>query len=144
MISLLSGRYLIDHINDILGETSSTDLEMFNIMLGDGSQKVLTENMQTCFAVRNFPHLRTVKRVINLNLAQVDWVEKFRYTEDLPSTVLIRLNHLAKEAPTYYDNAAHPTYLNVIKKLNKEKLLTSLSKNELIQLDNIYPQIIDY
>ena len=114
------------------------------ILAGNGSAAYIQANLLTCFRARNFPHLRNVSaHELNIGLVAADWPTKFRYNEKLPSLIIQRVAQLQREAPVYYAGVAYQAYHKVAMKLNKDKLFTNLSRDELTTLNTFFPNIID-
>ena len=137
---------LLAHICETLGELCRTPaLKSFTalIVAGQGTATYLRCNLGICYRSRNFPYLRISAEEINTRLVEADWAEKFRYNSTLAHLVLRRVARLQREAPIYYASVAYKIYRNVILKLNKEKLLTMLSRDEMATIDSFFPEIID-
>lgn len=114
------------------------------ILAGQGSAAYLQANLATCCRARNFPHLRNLSgHEYNMALVAADWTAKFRYNEKLTSLIIHRVTELQKEAPIYYSGVAYKGYHKVAVKLNKDKLLTQLSRDELITFNTFFPNVID-
>lgn len=137
---------IVAHIVDALAElNNSAELRKLNalILAGQGTFPYLQSKLATCYRARNFPNLRISPNEINIALVEADWVGKFRYKESLPKLILRRVAHLQKEAPIYYAGVAYKAYHNVAVKLNKDKLFTQLTRDELATFDSFFPEIID-
>jgi hypothetical protein len=105
--------------------------------------RVESDDHLLSYKAREFNHCPDLTvETININLADADWIEKFRYNEILVKIVMKRLDYLKKNHINYY-NFVYDLYRKIVEKLNKDKLLTNLTKEELIELDNLYPSIID-
>lgn len=114
------------------------------ILSGHGTHQYVYSKLVTCYRARNFPHLRGVSpHEINVALVAADWTAKFRYNENLAKLILKRVADLQREAPIYYAGIAYGAYHKVAVKLNKDKLLTQLSRDELITFNTFFPNIID-
>lgn len=118
-------------------------IDFINLFHGRGSIKYLRDNINTCYGAHNFPHLRLDGHSINVALIEVDWIDKFRYNNRLAKLIIKRMHYLRDKATIYYDRVARGAYLPIVKKLYKDKLLIKLSKVDLIELDTIFPNIID-
>lgn len=137
---------IITHIHDALAEFhNKADLRMFTalILAGHGTPQYIESKLCTCYRARNFPNLHISAHAINIGLVQADWVAKFRYNDGLAKLILKRVSKLQEEAPIYYAGVAYKAYHSVAIKLNKEKLLTQLSRDELVMFDSFFPEIID-
>ena len=137
---------ILAHMCETLGELcSSLALKNFTAMVvsGQGTATYLRSNLEICYKSRNFPFLRISAEEINSKLVEADWFEKFRYNSTLADLVVRRVAHLQREAPFYYASVAYKVYRNVVLKLNKEKLFTNLSRDELATIDSFFPGTID-
>lgn len=109
-----------------------------------GDVGYLLDNLSTCYLARNFPYFRDLSgHDCNVGLVEADWPERFRYNDTLAHLILRRVVKLQDIAPHYYARVAYQTYHPIIVKLNKEKLLTKLSRDELHTLNTFFPNIID-
>jgi hypothetical protein len=142
-----SNNPIIAHICDaIITINNDAALRRFYILIlaGQGSASYIQSKMATCFRARNFPHLRNVSpQQLNVGLVAADWTNKLRYNENLAQLVLRRVAELQTNAPLYYAGVAYKSYHKVAVKLNKEKLLTQLTRDELITFNTFFPDIID-
>ncbi|CAH6419697.1 Hypothetical protein HVR_LOCUS773 [uncultured virus] len=113
------------------------------ILAGKGTPQYIKSKLVTCYRARNFPHLQISANEINVGLVSADWTARFRYNEQLPRLIIRRVAELQAGAPIYYAEVAYKAYNAVALKLNKEKLLTHLTKDELATFDSFFPNIID-
>jgi hypothetical protein len=114
------------------------------ILTGDGNAKFIRSKLATCYKARSFPHLRhTTGHELNVALVQADWTTKFRYNEQLPGLIIQHVAKLQEQAPVYYAEVAFQAYNKVAVKLNKDKLLTRLTRDELITFNTFFPRIVD-
>lgn len=114
------------------------------ILSGDGAASFIRSKLTTCYKARCFPHLRRISaNEINVSLVQADWPTKFRYNENLANLILQRVAKLQEQAPVYYAEVAFQAYNKVAVKLNKDKLLTRLTRDELITFNTFFPGIVD-
>lgn len=113
------------------------------ILAGQGNISYIQSKLATCFRARNFPHLRISPNEINIGLIEADWVTRLRYNENLVTLLLRRVTKLQEEAPIYYAGVAYKAYHAVAVKINKDKLLTKLDRDQLITFDTYFPGIID-
>jgi hypothetical protein len=114
------------------------------LMFGESSDMSYTVgNLTVCFQCRVYPHIRLNSDDINRHLVEADWCEKFRYNATLINLILKRIKYLQENAPIYYELTMKEKYKTVIKKLNKDKLLTTISKEDLITVNEKFPNIID-
>lgn len=137
---------ILAHICDALtslNNNSNTRRMSALILAGQGTKEFLRSKLATCYRARNFPHLRISAHEINVGLVESDWVAKFRYNEDLAHVILRRVAKLQKEAPIYYAGVAYGAYHKVAVKINKDKLLTKLTRDELATFDSFFPEVID-
>lgn len=101
-------------------------------------------DLELCFNARVFPYINSLtSNEINRCLVNADWTTKFRYNENLPQLIIQRACRLQQEAPNYYVNIAYKSYRKVAIKLNKNKLLINLSREDLSMFDKLFPEIID-
>src|SRR5437868_7412573 len=115
------------------------------ILSGRGSKPYIKSQLVTCFKAHNFPHMRTMTaHDYNIGLVDADWTIKLRYNEQLPSLLLQRVTYLRETANLYYSQVVYKHYYQVAHKLNKDKLLTQLSRDNLIIFDSLFPNIIDH
>jgi len=112
------------------------------LLAGDGNKQYLRSKLILCYKSRIFPNLNITADEINEALVASDWTDKFRYNENLAKLILKRLIIL-QISPNYYAGVVCKLYHDVFVKLNKEKLLTKLTQNELSVLDSFFPGIID-
>ena len=111
---------------------------------GYGSESYIRSNLNLCYSSRVFPYLRTVtNHQINVSLIIADWTVRLRYNEKLPGLILHRVARLQERAPLYYAQVAYQAYHKVVVKLNRDKLLTHLTRDELFTLNTFFPNIID-
>lgn len=137
---------IIAHIQDTLTEfLNKAELRRFSalILAGQGTAQYLESKLATCYRARNFPHLRITANEINIGLVEADWIGKLRYNDELPKLILRRVARLHEEAPIYYAGVAYKAYHNVAVKINKDKLFTQLTRDELATFDSFFPEIID-
>ena len=138
---------LYSHLCDALIQLRSDPLQrkMTGLILaGAGSAEYIRSRLVTCFLSRNFPHLRNLSsHDHNVGLVTADWTAKFRYNEQLPNLIIKRVADLQKHAPLYHAGVAYQAYHKVAVKLNKDKLLTSLKRDELAAFNSFFPNIID-
>lgn len=114
------------------------------ILAGKGSEAYIRSKLVTCYRARCFPHLRTVTdHEYNTALICADWTCKFRYNETLVPLMIERVAKLQQIAPMYYAGVAYKTYHNVAVKLNKEKLLSRLSRDDMAVFNIFFPGVID-
>jgi len=142
-----SSNPLIAHICEaLITINNDTNLRKLTVLIlaAAGTESYIQSKLVTCLKARNFPHLRSVSaHEINIGLVAADWANKFRYNEKLPHLILHRVTELQSQAPLYYAEVAYKVYHKVVTKLNKDKLLTQLSREELIRLNTFFPNIID-
>ncbi len=137
---------IIAHGFDILSQNgiSIEDKRILRLILtGDGPKNYVGSNLDLCCKARIFPHLNISGHKYNISLVNTDWTKKFRYNEKLASLILHRIVELQRTAPIYYAEVAYAAYYKVARKLNKDKLLISLSKDELIMFDTFFNNIVD-
>lgn len=137
---------IIVHLVSILeNDLKDKNKVMFSnlIVNGSGYPNFVKSYTTTLYRARNFPHIPgLISHNINKCLIGSDWYEKFRYNEKLPILVLDRIIYLQQNAPFYYAHIGHKIYEKVVRKLFKDKLLSQISKEELSQLNNYFPNII--
>jgi len=114
------------------------------ILSGKGDAQYIRSRLVTCYKSRNFPHLRDISgHEYNIALVEADWIEKFRYNDNIAGLIIKRMEELEKEAPSYYTMVAYPKYFKVASKLYKDKLLNQLNREELSEFNVLFPNIID-
>src|SRR5690606_4108455 len=111
----------------------------FNQMIckGIGHEPYILRMLPTCFKARFFPHLHCSADVINRALVESDWIEKFRYNDNLGRYILKRVITLQEKAPSYYSRVVHNKYREVFIKLHKEHLLSQFGQEE-VRLINTF------
>ena len=138
---------VLAHVCDALVEMSaSANIRRLSglILAGQGSASYLQSKLVTCFRARNFPHLRNLSgHEYNIALVEADYTSKFRYNEKLAGLIIRRIAKLHKEAPIYYSGVAYKAYHKIGVKLNKDKLLTQLTRDELTTFNTFFPNVID-
>lgn len=114
------------------------------ILAGMGDLGYVLSNLTLCYLSRNFPYIRDLSgHEINVCLIEADWAERLRYNDTLAGLIVRRAIKLQEVAPHYYANVAYQTYYQIAVKLNKDKLLTKLSRDELHMFNTFFPNIID-
>lgn len=133
-------------VEQLLRVNSDVKLRQLSMLIcnGGGSEPYIRSNLNLCYSSRVFPHLRTVtNHQINVSLVIADWTARLRYNEKLPGLILHRVARLQERAPLYYAQVAYQAYHKVVVKLNRDKLLTRLTRDELFTLNTFFPNIID-
>jgi hypothetical protein len=114
------------------------------ILAGEGTQVYIRSKLTTCFRARNLPYIRNLSpHDHNVVLVDADWTDNFRYNEKLPKLILHRVAALQEHAPIYYAGVAYKAYHKIAVKLNKDKLLIQLTRDELITFDTFFPNVIN-
>jgi len=137
---------LIISVCDILSPVSRTPEYLNNrkedVTVVKGANKN-DDNLLLGYKAHEFNHISELtSEEINKNLVSADWLEKFRYNENLIKIIMKRLSYLHDNHINYY-NFIYKFYQTVIKKLYKDKLITSISREELHSLDQLFPNIVD-
>lgn len=130
----------------ILKYNNSLNVRKVNalILTGLGDQSYVETNLTLCYRSRTSPHIRYLSAdEINAAAAKADWTDKFRYNERLPRLIMKRVIKLQESAPLYYAGIAYKAYHTVAVKLNNNKLLTELTRDELSMFNTYFPDVID-
>lgn len=111
------------------------------ILTGKGFSKFIEANINSCYLSRNIPYIDYLSAdVINTNLVESDWIDKFYYNKNLSHLIIDRMLTLKEIAPIYYSEIAYPVYSQVAIKLRENRLLT---QDTLLMLSDIFPEMID-
>lgn len=114
------------------------------IVSGNGGLSYIKSNLVTFYKARNFHYLSNMSaHDLNQNLVVCDWTDRFRYNVKLPLLIMDRVSYLYDKAPIYYANVAYGAYHKVALKLYKDRLLTTLSREQLLRFNSLFPGIID-
>lgn len=140
--STTSSKLLIDKICEKVCSTDCGLKFIISMILYD-EEPQNSDTLAIQYLARKFYYRNFSNENINKELTKSDWVEKFRYTDDLPAIILERVKYLMDNAPCYYNNLIKAQYLEVLKKLQSERLLIKLTYEELMELAEIFPEIVD-
>lgn len=77
------------------------------------------------------------------SLVGADWLQKFILNKHLSKEILKRAIYLTENAKEYYDAVVKNRYVSVITKLHNEKLLYALTSEEIMTINDMFPNIID-
>lgn len=139
-------RVVLEHITKSINDfmTKNDDGKLMKLIIdGEGYMTYVYDKLILCYLARNFPYVKLKAEQINESLIDADWVEKFRYKDNLISNVLNRVKFLEKHAPLYYKIVAHQHYVKVVQKIQQDKLFSKLNKTDIQNIDKIFPGIID-
>ena len=111
---------------------------------GTGTAKYLRENLVTLYGAGFRPEIPGLDNdQINAALLRMDRTDKLRSSGTLAKQLLTRLSYLQQHAPNYYAEVAYKHYHKVAVRLQKEKLLTNLTQEQLKLFDTFFQNIID-
>lgn len=126
------------------GYNNKATLDLMRLIIsGSGNDNYVQSHIATCYRARTFPHTRMSPTDVNRALLESDWTKKLRYNVELPGLILARVAGLQKSAPIYYAEIAYKLYHGVVAKLHKDKLLSNLSREQLVTFNTFFPNVID-
>lgn len=102
------------------------------------------QNLTNLYRVRKFDFINYLTDdEINKSLVESDWIERFRYNDNLIGYIIEHVKLLKDKAINYYNDCIQQEYFKVVKKLYDSKLLYKLSREELILFNDLFPNIIN-